>query len=116
MAACILGSWLQGRRRNMWISKNEALLEDARRDWTALGGLAADIQPLANWTIDKPIPLEQGVLFVTYPTLRSVRGDHSRLQQILDWAGPDFEGIIAFDEAHEKIGRASCRERVCQYV
>src|SRR3546814_1663557 len=56
IAACILDSWLQGRRRNMWISKNEALLEDARRDWTALGGLAADIQPLANWTIDKPIP------------------------------------------------------------
>src|SRR3546814_10267269 len=59
-----------------------------------------------NWTIDKPIPLEQGVLFVTYPTLRSVRGDHSRLQQILDWAGPDFEGIIAFDEAHEMGGVA----------
>ena len=106
IAACILDSWLQGRRRNIWISKNEALLEDARRDWTALGGLAADIQPLANWTIDKPIPLEQGVLFVTYPTLRSVRGDHSRLQQILDWAGPDFEGIIAFDEAHEMGGVA----------
>src|SRR3546814_4824797 len=93
IAACILDSWLQGRRRNMWISKNEALLEDARRDWTALGGLAADIQTLANWTIDKPIPLEQGVLFVTYPTLRSVRGDHSRLQQILDCAGPAFEEI-----------------------
>src|SRR3546814_11210654 len=48
IAACILDSWLQGRRRNIWISKNEALLEDARRDWTALGGLAADLQPLAN--------------------------------------------------------------------
>ncbi len=106
IAACILDSWLQGRRRNIWISKNEALLEDARRDWTALGGLAADIQPLANWTIDKPISLEQGVLFVTYPTLRSVRSEHSRLQQILDWTGPDFEGIIAFDEAHEMGGVA----------
>ena len=106
IAACILDSWLQGRRRNIWISKNEALLEDARRDWTALGGLAADIQPLANWTIDKPIPFEHGILFVTYPTLRSVRSDHSRLQQIRDWTGPDFEGIIAFDEAHEMGGVA----------
>src|SRR3546814_10789196 len=26
--------------------------------------------------------------------------------QILDWAGPDFEGIIAFDEAHEMGGVA----------
>src|SRR3546814_3240318 len=70
------------RSRNIWVSKNETLLEDARRDWTALGGLAADIQPLSNWKIDQLIALEQGVLFVTYPTLRSARGDHSRLQQV----------------------------------
>lgn len=106
VAACILDSWLAGRRRNIWISKNEALLEDARRDWTALGGLAADIQPLSNWKIDQAIPLEQGVLFVTYPTLRSARGDHSRLQQVIDWAGDDFEGVIGFDEAHEMGGVA----------
>jgi len=106
VAACILDSWLAGRRRNIWVSKNEALLEDARRDWTALGGLAADIQPLANWKIDQAIPLEQGVLFITYPTLRSARGDHSRLQQIIDWAGDDFEGVIGFDEAHEMGGVA----------
>ena len=106
VAACILDSWLAGRRRNIWISKNEALLEDARRDWTALGGLAADIQPLSNWKIDQPIPIEQGVLFVTYPTLRSARGDHSRLQQIIEWAGEDFDGVIGFDEAHEMGGVA----------
>ncbi len=106
VAACILDNWLAGRRRNIWISKNETLLDDARRDWTALGGLAADIQPLSNWKIDQPISLEQGVLFVTYPTLRSARGDHSRLQQIIDWAGKDFEGVIGFDEAHEMGGVA----------
>jgi hypothetical protein len=106
VAACILDNWLQGRRRNIWVSKNETLLEDARRDWTALGGLAADIQPLSNWKIDQPVVLEQGVLFVTYPTLRSARGDHSRLKQIIDWAGDDFEGVIGFDEAHEMGGVA----------
>ncbi|MGE4306656.1 MAG: strawberry notch-like NTP hydrolase domain-containing protein, partial [Novosphingobium sp.] len=106
VAACILDNWLQGRRRNIWVSKNETLLEDARRDWTALGGLAADIQPLSNWKIDQLIALEQGVLFVTYPTLRSARGDHSRLQQVIDWASDDFEGVIGFDEAHEMGGVA----------
>lgn len=106
VAACVLDSWLAGRRRNIWISKNEALLEDARRDWIALGGLAADIQPLSNWKIDQPLPLQQGVLFVTYPTLRSARGDHSRLQQVIDWAGEDFDGVIGFDEAHEMGGVA----------
>lgn len=39
IAACILDNWLQGRRRNIWVTKNAPLLEDARRDWTALGGL-----------------------------------------------------------------------------
>jgi len=106
IAACILDNWLQGRRRNIWVTKNAPLLEDARRDWTALGGLNGDIQPISNWKIDEPIKLDQGVLLVTYPTLRSLRGDHSRLKQITDWAGVDFDGVIAFDEAHEMGGVA----------
>lgn len=106
IAACILDNWLQGRRRNVWVTKNAPLLEDARRDWTALGGLNGDIQPISNWKIDEPIKLDQGVLLVTYPTLRSLRGDHSRLKQITEWAGSDFEGVIAFDEAHEMGGVA----------
>lgn len=106
VAACILDNWLQGRRRAIWVTKNEPLLEDARRDWTALGGLPADIQPVSNWKIDQPITLLQGILFVTYPTLRSARGDHTRLQQLIDWAGDDFDGVIAFDEAHEMGGVA----------
>jgi hypothetical protein len=106
IAACILDNWLQGRRRNIWVTKNAPLLEDARRDWTALGGLNGDIQPISNWKIDEPIRLDQGVLLVTYPTLRSLRGDHSRLKQITDWAGADFDGVIAFDEAHEMGGVA----------
>lgn len=106
IAACILDNWLRGRRRNIWVTKNAPLLEDARRDWTALGGVSGDIQPISNWKIDEPIRLDQGVLLVTYPTLRSMRGDHSRLKQIVDWAGADYEGVLAFDEAHEMGGVA----------
>lgn len=106
VAACILDQWMQGRRRHIWVSKNEPLLEDARRDWTALGGMTGDVQPLSNWKIDEPIRLAEGVLFVTYPMLRSMRSDNSRLQQILAWADGDFDGVIAFDEAHEMGGVA----------
>ena len=106
VAAVVLDNWLQGRRRAIWVSKNEPLLEDARRDWTALGGIAADVQSLSRWKIDQPITLDEGVLFVSYPTLRSMRGDASRLEQIIQWAGDDFEGVIAFDEAHEMGGVA----------
>lgn len=106
IAGVILDNWLQGRRRAIWISKNETLLEDARRDWTALGGLSADIQPLSNWKIDQPVPFHDGILFVTYPTLRSQRDDATRLNQVIEWADDDFEGVIAFDESHEMGGVA----------
>lgn len=43
---------------------------------------------------------------VTYPTLRSGREDATRLKQIIDWAGQDFDGVIAFDEAHAMANAA----------
>jgi predicted RNA methylase len=106
LAGIVLDQWLRGNRRHIWISKNEALLEDARRDWTALGGLALDIQPLSRWHLGARMVLDQGILFVTYPTLRSGRGDDTRLGQLVEWAGPAFEGVIAFDESHAMANAA----------
>jgi hypothetical protein len=106
IAGIILDQWLRGRRRHIWISKNESLLEDARRDWAALGGLALDIQPLSQWKLGAPVEMDAGILFVTYPTLRSGRADATRLAQIVDWAGPAFDGVIAFDEAHAMANAA----------
>ncbi|MCB2060892.1 MAG: strawberry notch family protein, partial [Novosphingobium sp.] len=83
VASVILDRWVRGERRHIWISKNEALLEDARRDWSALGGLPLDIQPLATWKLGTMITMPEGILFVTYPTLCSGRGDATRLEQIL---------------------------------
>jgi len=102
VAAIFLDQWLRGRRKHLWISKSETLLEDSRRDWTALGGLALDIQHLNQWPLGKPITASEGIIFLTYATLRSNRGDKgTRLQQLLQWLGEDFDGLIAFDEAHE---------------
>lgn len=106
VASVILDRWVRGERRHLWISKNEALLEDARRDWAALGGLPIDIQPLASWKLGTPIAMRDGILFVTYPTLRSGRSDATRLEQILAWAGEDFDGVIVFDEAHAMANAA----------
>jgi hypothetical protein len=106
VASVILDRWVRGERRHIWISKNEALLEDARRDWAALGGLPIDIQPLASWKLGTPIAMREGILFVTYPTLRSGRNDATRLDQILAWAGDNFDGVIVFDEAHAMANAA----------
>ncbi|WP_422051136.1 strawberry notch-like NTP hydrolase domain-containing protein [Sphingomonas leidyi] len=107
IAACILDRWCRGQRRAVWISKSSALVEDARRDWSALGGLAIDIQPLDAFPFGTPITMDTGILFLTFATLRSQRDDaQSRLQQILAWLGEDFDGVIAFDEAHELANAA----------
>jgi len=106
VAGIILDQWLRGNRRHIWLSKNGTLLEDARRDWAALGGLPLDVQPLSQWKLGDPIGMDHGVLFVTYPTLRSGRSDATRLRQILDWASAGFDGIIAFDEAHAMANAA----------
>jgi len=115
IAAVIMDRWLAGERRHVWITKNEALLEDARRDWEALGGLPLDLQPLSRWKLGQPVTMSEGILFVTYPTLRSGRAEDTRLDQILAWAGEDFDGVIAFDEAHamaNALGGSSTRSKV----
>ncbi|MGQ0588661.1 MAG: strawberry notch-like NTP hydrolase domain-containing protein [Sphingosinicella sp.] len=106
VAGIILDQWLRGNGRHIWLSKNETLLEDARRDWSALGGLPLDIQPLSQWKLGAPIAMDRGILFVTYPTLRSGRADATRLRQLLDWATAEFDGVIAFDEAHAMANAA----------
>ncbi|WP_298501065.1 strawberry notch family protein [uncultured Maritimibacter sp.] len=100
-AGLILVNWLAGRRKAVWISKSATLIEDAIRDWTDLGGSPADIQPLSKWKPDQPIAMGDGILFVTYATLRSAgKCGTTRLSQVLDWMGGEFDGVLAFDEAH----------------
>jgi len=102
VAGIILDNWLKGRCRAVWISKSDKLLEDAQRDWRAVGQEPLLVTPLARFRQGTPIRLEQGILFTTYATLRSDARDGrvSRVQQIVDWLGHDFDGVIVFDESH----------------
>jgi hypothetical protein len=106
VAGVLLDHWLRGRRRAVWISKSDALIEDAQRDWSALGGERLQVVPLSRFRQGVPVPLIEGILFTTYATLRSEsrRGSGSRLRQILDWCGPAFDGLVVFDEAHAMAG------------
>ena len=107
-AAIVLDNWMQGRRRAVWISKSDKLLEDAQRDWSALGMERLLVTPLSRFPQGKPITLSEGVLFLTYATLRSDdRGERvSRVKQIVEWLGKDFDGVIIFDEAHAMANAA----------
>jgi len=102
VAGILLDNWLKGRRRAVWVSKSDKLIEDAQRDWSALGQERLLVTPLSRFRQGTPIRLAQGILFTTYATLRSdERGAKvSRVQQIVDWLGSDFDGVIVFDESH----------------
>lgn len=121
-AGIILDNWLKGRRRHLWISKSETLLEDAQRDWSALGQEKLLVTPLSRFRQGKPIKLDEGILFVTFATLRTDEreGKRSRVQQIVDWLcqGDDripmaeariFDGVIIFDEGHAMANAAGGR-------
>lgn len=47
----------------------------------------------------KSVGVKDGVVFLTYSSLiaSSERG-RSRLQQLLQWCGSDFDGLVVFDE------------------
>ncbi len=125
VAGIILDNWLKGRKRAIWLSKSDKLLEDARRDWSALGGSETQVVPLAKFKQGSDIMLDEGILFVTYGTLRTgarqagvVKGENgtetavvkkSRVDQIADWLGPAFDGVIVFDEAHAMANAAGSK-------
>src|SRR6516162_4229225 len=60
------------------------------------------VTPLSRFRQGTPIRLAEGVLFTTYATLRTDdRGERlSPVQQIVEWLGSDFNGVIVFDESH----------------
>ena len=119
VAAIILDNMLRGRKRALWLSASANLLEDARRDWAALGGRPEDVIPLGNFRQGADIPHESGILFATYATLRAParEGKASRLEQVVAWlaggVGEEdlhgYEGVIVFDESHAMANAAGSR-------
>ena len=110
ISGIILDNMLQGRTKAVWVSFNEGLIEDAKRDFAGVGGDPTKIFFQGKTKAGNEITQEEGILFTTYSTLRGgekkqandlgQKGGKSRAKQIIDWLGKDFDGVIAFDEAH----------------
>ena len=119
VAAIMLDHWLRGRKRALWLSQSDKLVEDARRDWCALGGRDDDVIPLGKFRQGAEIPMAEGILFATYATLRSParQGKTSRLDQIVAWLAGSldeddrhaFDGAVIFDEAHAMANAAGSK-------
>lgn len=120
IAGIIMDNMRQGRTKAVWISKTQGLIEDAKRDAQDVGLDPASVFSLSKVKTGKQIAASDGILFTTYDTLKgkhetmtegadawwdNIKKHNSRMKQIAEWLGRDFDGVIAMDEAH-KAGNA----------
>lgn len=95
----------QGRTRAVYITANDILINDVVRDWTDLGRSADDVVRWKNSPLGKPIKVgdrETFILAGTYSMLqrRSKKQKQTRVDDLVEFLGEDFDGVLAFDESH----------------
>ena len=102
IAGIMLDNYNQGKKKAVWVTENESLMLDAKRDITALFGNSDLIMQFEGGKkADKIYGKEKAILTVSYSTLsRGYDKKGSNYEKIIDWLGEDFDGVIVFDEAH----------------
>jgi len=112
ISGLIMHHWKQGQKKHLWISEKSELLEDSRNYWEVLGGNPKEIFDLSRTKAGGDVKGAEGILFTTYDTLKSGERVQSedgsgkkklgktRVDQIVEWLGEDFDGVIVFDESH----------------
>lgn len=106
VAGLVAENWARGRRRHLWVSIASDLRLDARRDLDDAGAPDVPLHALNKLPYGRlagaKIGVTEGVIFLTYASLiaSSDRGP-SRYKQLVEWCGPEFEGLIVFDESHK---------------
>ncbi|XP_010472790.1 PREDICTED: protein strawberry notch [Camelina sativa] len=106
IAGLIWENWKHGRRKALWISIGSDLKYDARRDLDDVGATSVGVNPLNKLPYSKldskNVGVKEGVVFLTYNSLiASSEKGRSRLQQLVQWCGPEFDGLLIFDECHK---------------
>ncbi|KAK0409136.1 hypothetical protein QR680_004360 [Steinernema hermaphroditum] len=110
--ACIIyENFLLGRKRAIWLSVSSDLRYDSERDFRDIGATGINVYQLNKLKYAKISgkengEIKKGVMFATYSSLigecRTAKAKYrSRLKQLVQWCGgPDFDGVIVFDECH----------------
>ncbi|XP_061933922.1 protein strawberry notch [Apis cerana] len=110
IAGIIFENYLKGRKRAIWVSVSNDLKYDAERDLNDIGASKIEVHALNKFKYAKISSavngnVKKGVIFSTYSALigessQSGGKYKSRLKQLLQWCGEDFDGLIIFDECH----------------
>lgn len=112
VAGIILENYLRGRKKSLWFSVSNDLKYDAERDLRDINAPDIPVHALSKIKYGDNTTSE-GVLFATYSALigeSQAGGQHrTRIRQILEWCGPDFDGVIVFDECHKAKNASSTK-------
>lgn len=105
ISGIIMDNFNRGRTKAVWMSEKWSLMKDAIRDWTALGGKEEDIHAHKDQGTKKATAKlgDRGILFSTYDLTKSDRkgkDGKTRMEQIVEWFGKDYDGVVIFDESH----------------
>uniref|UniRef100_A0A8C5P7H4 Protein strawberry notch homolog 2 n=1 Tax=Leptobrachium leishanense TaxID=445787 RepID=A0A8C5P7H4_9ANUR len=110
VSGIILENYLKGRKKALWFSVSNDLRCDAERDLKDIEAGCIPVHALSKIKYGDTTASE-GILFATYSALigeSQAGGQHrTRIKQIRDWCGENFDGVIVFDECH-KAKNASC--------
>lgn len=106
IAGLIWENWHHGRRKALWISVGSDLKFDARRDLDDVGAMCIEVHALNKLPYSKldsrSVGIKEGVIFLTYSSLiASSEKGRTRLQQLVQWCGSEYNGLIIFDECHK---------------
>lgn len=112
IAGIIHENYIKGRKRALWISVSNDLKYDAERDLRDIGAHKIAVHALNKFKYAKINStmngnVKKGVVFSTYSAMigesnnRDAGKYKSRLKQLLQWCGEDFDGVIVFDECHK---------------
>lgn len=109
ISAIFWDNFLQGRKKGVWVTINSDLFKDARRDIEGIGWDKSVAFELKGYD---DIKQSEGILLISYDTLKNKsREGQARLEQINKWLGENFDGVIAFDEAH-KMGNSTASKGI----
>jgi hypothetical protein len=98
LSGIILDNSNQGRKRALWLSISNDLLESTRRDLRDLNAAHVPLKQLNDWEVNDELNFDTGVIFCSYSTLisKSKITQKTRMQQLLEWLGED--GVVILDE------------------
>ena len=102
VAGIILDNFNQGRKKAIWISKGHDLLKDTL-DYTkdVFGRNDMVVEFNGGKKADSSLKSDDTILYLTYNKLsQGWNKENSNFEKIVSWLGKDFDGVIAFDEAH----------------